>query len=550
MINILLLYKKLPKIGNNLIKITHPIAMEVLAENKSNKIIKSALFLTIAGFITKIIGVLYKVPLLEIVGSEGLGYYQLVFPVFVFTLILSSGGITTTLSKTIAKCETQNQKKLYLKICLLQSLFFSVTVALLLVIFCKKIALFQGGENLCISYKVLAPALIFCAITSSLRGYFQGQNNMKNTAWSQIIEQVGKISLGLFFSYVFIKQSVLKSIFGAFLGLTISEAISAIFLTIIYFNQKNKIKERYSLNEVKIAIKNFNKELVPITLTALISPLFGAINSLLIVDLLIKAGLTSSQAVMLFGLSGVVISLVGIPSIVSGALSTTIFPQICSLSKTEDEKDKIISLSYKLIFAICLPCVFVFLIFSKPIVSLLYSDGLSFSGFNQLEIASRIIKIVSTMVLYSSLSSFTTTLLQAKNKSFNACKNLLFGCLITLISFVFLTKLPQINVLGDSLAILIGTAITAVLNLSDLKKINAINLNIKDIFFAPILSSIIMVIVMQILLCSLSGVIASKILTLFVCGVGFLVYVLMIFVLKVFNFNEIWALKPSKQSKN
>ena len=76
--------------------------MEKVLNIKSNKIIKSAMFLTIAGFITKIIGVLYKVPLLEIVGSEGLGYYQLVFPIFVFALILSSGGITTTLSKIIA----------------------------------------------------------------------------------------------------------------------------------------------------------------------------------------------------------------------------------------------------------------------------------------------------------------------------------------------------------------------------------------------------------------------------------------------------------------
>ena len=63
--------------------------MEKVVKTK-NKILTSAIFLSIAGFLTKIIGVFYKVPLLEIVGSEGLGFYQLVFPVFVFVLILSS----------------------------------------------------------------------------------------------------------------------------------------------------------------------------------------------------------------------------------------------------------------------------------------------------------------------------------------------------------------------------------------------------------------------------------------------------------------------------
>ena len=90
----------LTKYGNKSLKIKQTKYMENLQNSKSGKIIKSAFFLTIAGFISKIIGVLYKVPLLEIVGSEGLGYYQLVYPIFVFALILSSGGITTSSSTT------------------------------------------------------------------------------------------------------------------------------------------------------------------------------------------------------------------------------------------------------------------------------------------------------------------------------------------------------------------------------------------------------------------------------------------------------------------
>lgn len=523
--------------------------MEKVVKTK-NKILSSAIFLSVAGIITKIIGVLYKVPLLEIVGSEGLGYYQLVFPVFVFMLILSSGGITTTLSKIIAKTKNVLEQKAYLKICLFEGVIFSGVVSGFLFVFCDKIAYFQGSDGLCLSYKILCLALISCVIISSFRGYFQGLNNMKFTAWSQIIEQVGKISLGLLFSFIFIKESVIKSIFGAFLGLSLAEVICAIFLIVLYIlNSKNQTKERYNLN-LKPLFKIFNKELFPITLTALIAPLFSAINSLLIIDLLSKSGISVDVSVMLFGLSGVVLSLVGIPSVVSSALSTTIFPQICSKEKTDKEKNKIIEFSYKLIFAITIPCVFVFVVFSKPIVSLLYSEGLTYSNINQLEISSHILKLVSMSIIYSSLSNFTTMLLQAKNKSFKACSNLLFGSIIALVFFVVLTPNPYFNILGDSLSALIGLIITSLLNLRELTKENAPKVVFKDVLISPIVSSLVMIFTMLILYNSLSGVISAKIVIIFSCIIGFVIYMLMIFALKVFTLNEIGIFKPKSASKS
>lgn len=530
--------------------------MENTQNLKSVKILKSAIFLTIAGLITKIIGVLYKVPLLEIVGSEGLGYYQLVYPIFVFALIISSGGITTTLSKIIAKCENETDKKIYLKICLFESVSLSIIISVLLTSFCKKIAYFQGETNLCSSYKILCLALVACAIISSLRGYFQGQNNMKNTAWSQIIEQVGKIAFGLLFSYIFIKKSIMKSIFGVFLGLAFAEILCAIFLVILYFYSNKSISNnsiflfKSNLNFIKKYLKNFNTELLPITLSTLISPLFSAINSLLIINLLTSSGISANVAVMLFGLSGVVLSLVGIPQIISSALSTTIFPLICSKHKTINEKNEIISFSYKMIFAFCVPCVFVFMFFSKPIVSLLYSDGLSYGNINQLDVASHIIKIVSTMVIYSSLSSFTTSLLQAENKSFKACQNLLFGSIISIICFIFLVKNPQINILGDSLSALIGVSITALLNIKDLSKTNTPKINFKKVIAMPLVSSCIMIVVMKFVFSALCGVLPAKILIMFSCFIGFVIYVLLLIILKVFNMQEISILKPIKISKN
>lgn len=546
-----MLIKNIPKNTNKFKKPAHDIFMENIEIKKNNKILKSALFLTIAGFVTKIIGVLYKVPLLEIVGSEGLGYYQLVFPVFVFALILSSGGITTTLSKIIAKCDSEKFKKLYFKICLIESVLFATIISIILFCFCDKIAYFQGGEGLCSSYKILCLALLSSAIISTFRGYFQGLNNMNFTAWSQLIEQVGKIALGLLFSFIFIKESVIKSIYGAFLGLSISEIICALFLIVLYVLKSDKIhKFRFNFYEVKEGLKSFNKELLPITITALITPLFGAINSLLVIDLLLKAGVGKECAILLFGLSGVILSLVGIPNIVSTALSTTIFPQICSKNKTQSEKNKIITFSFKLIFAVCIPCVFVFVIFSKPIVSFLYSEGLSYGNVNQLEIASHIIKIVSTMVLYSSLSSFTTTLLQAQNKSFKACQNLLFGSIITLICFIVLVSNPLINILGDSLSSLVGLSVTALLNLKELSKFNTYKLRFKDVFLSPILASLAMIFVMLIIFKGLSGALPLKLATLFVCFIGFVVYIMLMFMLKVFSVNDFSKLKPVKQQEN
>lgn len=539
---------KYPKNSNKNKKPIHTIYME---NKKNNKIIKSALFLTVAGFISKMLGVLYKVPLLKIVGSEGLGYYQLVFPVFAFSLILSSGGITTTLSKIISKCKTHEEKNCYFKICLLESLFFSLLVSLAIYFFSNKISAFQGEEMLNKCYKILVLAIISCAVVASVRGYFQGINNMNYTAWSQIIEQVFKIFLGLFFSYLFIKKSVVNSIYGVFLGLTLSEIISAIFLIMVYkLSIKKTNTYSYNFLLIKQCLKNFNKELVPITLTAIITPLFSAINSLIVVDLLLKAGISQNIAITLFGLSGVVVSLIGIPTIISSALSTTIFPRLCSCDKSESEKNTIISFSYKLIFAVTIPCVFVFVFFSKPIVSLLYSDGLLGGGVNQLEVASTILKIVACSVIYNCLSAFTTMLLQAQNKSFKACVNILYGSLIALMCFIFFVKNPAINILGDSLSALIGIAVTTLLNLTELNKTNKKLLRFKDIFLSPVLSSFLMIVLMKYLYTGLSGIVPAKLLIFFVCAIGLLVYALLIFTLKVFKEQDVSCVKPLKENKN
>lgn len=516
---------------------------------KNNKILKSALFLTVAGIITKIIGVLYKVPLLEIVGSEGLGYYQLIFPIFVFVLILSTGGVTTTLSKLIAKCKSYSEKKHYLIICILESILISVFISVLLVVFAKKISFFQGEGGLSSSYLILCPAIISCAITASLRGYFQGNGNMKFTAWSQIIEQVGKISLGLFFSYAFIKTSILKSVFGVFLGLTLAEIVCALFLIVLYFyseKQQPKIHEQFDLKE---SFKLFNKELLPITLTSLISPLFSAIQSLLIVDLLFKAGIDSTLAIILFGLSGVIISLVSLPNIISSALSTTMFPLLCSIDKTDKQKNELIKFGFKIIFCMSIPCFLVFLIFSKPIVSLLYSEGLGYGKVNQLELASKIIKIVSATSIYGSLLNFTTTILQSQNKSYKACQNLLFGSIIGLMFFVLLIKNPRVNILGDSLSGLVALIVTSTLNIKEICKTATIKLNINKVLFYPLISSFVMLLLMEIFYKGLSGVVPSKIVILLTIMIGFIVYILLVFALKVFSLNDINIIKTNSKLK-
>ena len=163
-------------------------------KSKGGSFLMQGSILAAAGIITKIIGAVYRIPMLNIMGLKGQGYYDMAFQVYSIALIISSYSLPVAVSKLVSfKMAAGERKNAFrvLKASLIIAALSGVTIMVIVFFGAEAIAEYlMGAKMSCYSLKVLAPGLLICAIMAVFRGYFQGLGTMIPTAISQIIEQL------------------------------------------------------------------------------------------------------------------------------------------------------------------------------------------------------------------------------------------------------------------------------------------------------------------------------------------------------------------------
>ena len=425
-------------------------------KHKSRKsgVLSGAFILVLAGIFCKFIGAFYRVPLSNILGAEGIGVYQLVFPIYSLFLIICSGGIPVALSKIVAECRARGEikrGKRFLWISFFILLIVSLILAVIFIFLGERIANLQGNSLAGLGYIAVGIALVFSSILTAFRGYFQGFQIMHPTAVSQVVEQIFKLLLGLLFASIFIKNGIAFGVLGALLGIAISELFALVYLIITYAFKRKKI----DLIEPKILTPFWAdfwlilKRSLVITLNSLILPLIIAVDSFLVVNLLSKSGYSLQEATSLFGVySGMVNSLVNFPTVVAYSISIAILPWVSYEREKGATSMQDISSCFKLILIVCVPCIMLFLLFSQNIISLLYP---STTSQELILVANNLLKILSINILTISILQLTTSMMQAVNKSYIPLINLSIAGAIKIVLTIFLVGSPM-NIYGVGVA--------------------------------------------------------------------------------------------------
>ena len=451
---------------------------------KENKFARGALILLVGGLICKLIGAIYRIPLSNILGAEGIGIYQLVFPIFSLFLILASGGSATALSKLVASCRAKGENKRARRF-LFQSIILLLVASLvfsgLFLAFGGPLSSFQGNEKAALGYVGAAIAIVFASVLTAFRGYFQGYQNMTPTAVSQIIEQVLKLVLGLTFAHLLIGRGPAYGAMGAMIGVGVSEIFALLYLAITYAFKRKKLDilepeiETTFSQDLKLLIK----QTLPITLNSLIMPLILAIDSFLIVNLLVSGGNSSEISTEMFGVySGMVNSLVNFPTVFSMALAISLVPAI-SYGREKQEKNLDASSVFKLIFYIAIPCIFIYFCFSREIIAVLYPSA---TNQNLLSLGALLLRISAINILYISLLQITTAILQGNGKSLAALANVsVAGVIKILLTLVFVSG--AFGIYGAAIASAICYSIAAGLNIITLRHEFNFSIKFKPIFF-------------------------------------------------------------------
>ncbi len=354
--------------------------------------LKGALIISVGGFVSKLLGAVYRIPLIAILGGTGMGIYQMVYPLYCILLTVSASGIPTGIARLISSGNADGAERrafiLYGIIGLCGTLIMYALSGVL--------SAAQGEPAVALCCKILSPSVLFVALISVVRGYFQGKGNMYPTAFTEIAEQAIKVAFGILLASLY-RGEVTRSVAAAVFAVTISEASSAAFAMLMYFSGRRKVKPLY--NVPTVGFKGVLAYTLPLTASAIALPLSQLIESIVVVRIL--RGITA-DATALYGIfSGCAITLVNLPVSVTYGLAAASVPKISPLAQQGRLKNakKMCGTALLCTLFISLPCA-VGLYVLAPLATRLIFSSLS-SG--EAELLVRLVRIMAVNAVTLSL---------------------------------------------------------------------------------------------------------------------------------------------------
>lgn len=439
-------------------------------EKQSNSFLKGTLILTVGGIVVKVIGFLNWIILSRVLGGEGIGLYQMAFPIYLLALSISSAGIPIAISIITAEKLALNDFKganrvfrISLSVLTLTGLLFSL--------------LLYFGAELLIKYQfihdsrayyallALAPAVFFVTILSSFRGYLQGCQIMTPTAVSQIVEQLVRVITMLVFASLLLPKGLEYAAGGASLGAA-PGAVAGLLVLIYYYWRLNKTFKQKIEKQVEIKaqessasiIKRIAKLALPVSLSSIMLPIVANLDLFIVPARLEVAGYTVEQATELFGyLTGMAVPLLNLSTILTAALCISLVPAISESFSLNDTKRiyEQTSSAMRISNLVTIPSFVALWILAEPVSRLVY---------NAPE-ASHSISILSVGIFLLGIHQVTTGVLQGMGHTSIPVINMGIALVFKVVLNWGLTAMPTLGIKGAAWATVADIGIAAILNM-------------------------------------------------------------------------------------
>lgn len=497
--------------------------------------------------ITKVIGVVYRIPLTNILGDEGNGFYGYAYQVYAIALMLSSLSLPTAVSKLVSARVAAGERRNAFRV-FVCSLVFAAVVGLVV-----SLAIFFGAGAVseymmraplsAYALRVLAPGLLIVAVMAVLRGYFQGLGTMMPTAISQIIEQIINAVVSIVGASVLFGmgtragekagEELLGPAYGAAggtLGTVLGALAGLLFLLFVLWAFRGGIRRqlRRDRRSREETYSHILKALVLTAVPVIFSTAIYNINQIL--DLTIfnhimdAQGFTEQQYMSLQGIyTGKYDPLINVPMSIPYALSSSIVPSLTAVVMAKNKKKTYyqIDQTLRLTTIITIPSCVGFIALASPLMVLLYNDD-SATPANLLMMGAIVI------VLYG-WSTITNSVLQGLNYMSTPAKNAAIALVVHLIAFVIMMTVFRMNVYALAAGNIVFSLVMAFLNQRKIHQVCGFRVNIKKTFLKPILASLIMGIITYAVHFGLDRLIGGRVIpTVVAILVAMAVYVVLI----------------------
>lgn len=432
--------------------------------------IKGALILIVAGMISRLLGFINRIVLARLLGDEGVGVYMLALPALFLMITLSQIGIPVAVSKLVAEATIHNDQNRVRRILFLS---FSITISLsviLTILFILAAPIVSKhlllDERTYIPMIMISPIIPIIAVSSVLRGYFQGMQNMKPQAMAQVIEQVIRIGLVFLFIQVMLPYGVSYAAGGAMFAVVLGELASLGFMYYCFKTDKQRpvsIFVKKHLDRLRHTFNDIMTIALPTAGTRLIGSVTYFLEPIFVSQSLVIAGYTVAQSTAAYGqLTGYVLPLLLLPTFITHSLSVALIPSVSEFNALNHHN----SVHYRIRQALRLSyasggvVTIVFMLFAYPILDLLYDNvkGTQFLTF------------MAPFFLLLYFQAPLQAALQALNYAKQAMINSLIGSIVKLSTLWLLATKPSFGIEGVVISIIVGILVVTLLHFITLYK--------------------------------------------------------------------------------
>ncbi|MBZ6007030.1 polysaccharide biosynthesis protein [Paraclostridium bifermentans] len=508
-----------------------------MSNNKGkDSFLKGALILGLAGILVKIIGGFFRIPVGNLIGAEGMGYYQAAYPVYTFFLILATAGFPTALAKLVSEKMAIGNYKGAHKVFKVSHCVLTITgfVSFCIFFFGADFIVNDIMKNPGAKYAMIAisPALLFVPSMSSYRGYFQGRREMTHIAISQIIEQLFRVILGITLAYLFMNSlgpnpGPEQGAAGAIIGATIGAIASIIYLIIAYLFKlktiKREIKSSKKFREESVSriLKKLLVVAIPITIGAAVMPLVNMVDTVIVIRRLVEAGFSQTEANVMFGqLTGMAMAIINLPAVITVAMSMSLVPTISQAYAVGNRARAIkeTKSAIKVTLMIVLPAAFGMASLAHPIMKLLFPA--------QPDSVGTILLVLTPCVVFLGLIQSLNGILQGMGKPMVPVICLVIGMAFKIAISYTLTAIPEINVIGSALGTVTAYFVAAMLELIYIKKAMNMRLSVKTFFIKPLIIVLIMFISVKLSYSFMVGMLGNTLSTVVSIAIGGIIYII------------------------
>lgn len=353
--------------------------------SKKNAIIKGTFILTATGFLSRFIGFFYRIFLSHTFGEEGVGLYQLIFPVFALGFSLTTAGIEIAISRIVAQKHSLNRQA-EARQTLYTGLIISFFLSFFTMLFLQKYAFLIAKNflhdtrcsNLLIAVSYIFP---FSSIHSCICGYYLGLKRTRVPAISQLAEQFARVIFVYGICWIQTKNQQTPPISAAVFGLVCGEIVSSLYC-VFYFSRNKTNTEKLPQKTTSPIFFCFEvlRLSVPLTANRILLNLLQSIEAVSIPSCLILYGLSNTEALSTYGvLTGMALPCILFPSAITNSVSTMLLPTIAEI-QTKHDRTHLIALVKKVtlyIFTLGFLCTLGFLFFGNFIGNVLFHSTLA-----------------------------------------------------------------------------------------------------------------------------------------------------------------------------